>query len=68
MKFFTRDGGLSAESIRSILELADQLSISDDTKEIVEHVPLMEYYSEHLCSLIREQSGKRRPLEGLKLL
>ena len=68
MKFFTRDGGLSAESIRSILELADQLSISDDTKQIVEQVPLMECYSEHLCSLIREQSGKRRPLEGLKII
>ena len=28
----------------------------------------MEYYSEHLCSLIREQTGKRKPLEGLKII
>ena len=77
MKFFSQEGGLDKKDIASILEYASKiesghLSISISVKGSIEKFNLIERYSNHLTSIIREsvssESNFNKPLSGKKII
>lgn len=71
LKFFVSDGGISADELSEILEIAQEGSLpSLDKKGTVRFVNLMEYYSEKLRNLILDSipSEHNKPLEGFKII
>ena len=69
MKFFTRFGGLESSDIREILETASApLRALPAAAGKRGGGGLMQAYSEHLCSLVRNATGKEKPLQGLHIV
>lgn len=77
MKFFSSEGGLDKNDIKSILEYASKiesghLSISISNKGSIENFNLIEKYSDHLVSIIRNSVSSSRnfnkPLSGKKII
>ncbi len=67
MKFFTRAGGTNKQDIREILLDAEQTPIERKTCNIFP-LNLTKRYADHLTSIIREQTGKKYPFTGCKMI
>ena len=69
MKFFISDGGLEKSDIAEIIAIAEATGELAETKiNEPESADLMSDYAEHLCSIIREKTGEKTPLSGLKIV
>ncbi|MEA3362358.1 MAG: phosphomannomutase/phosphoglucomutase [Thermodesulfobacteriota bacterium] len=69
MKFFIRDGGLEKKNITNILTRAAKIDGLSDLPTInVTAVNLMDDYAAHLVSVIRNGTGVKTPLDGLKII
>lgn len=68
-KFFTKEGGLEKDDIKEILVLAEDEGIfdGDDLKSTV-IVDLIPDYASHIVSIIQNQTGQDKPLDGLKII
>ena len=55
LKFFTPDGGLSGDEIKSILEYAEEHESGSCPERLnLQEVDFMSVYCEHLCNMIRK--------------
>ncbi len=69
IKFFTRKGGLNKNEITEILTLAATTGELSETPAINPiSTPLMDEYSSHLVTIIRNGTGLSTPLTGLKIV
>lgn len=69
LKFFTEQGGLEKEDIKTILEKAQNMNFAvPDIKGKILTVDLISAYSNYLVSKIREGSRSESPLNGLKII
>lgn len=72
LKFFTPDGGLSGDEIKSILEYAEEHESGSCPERLnLQEVDFMSVYCEHLCNMIRngvKSDDYERPLKGLKIV
>lgn len=75
LKFFTPDGGVEAADIKDIVALAEadaELSAGHESAEgqggAVETRDLIDSYAAHLRSIIEDDLGSERPLEGLSVV
>lgn len=72
LKFFTPDGGLSGDEIKSILEYAEEHESGSCPESLnLQEVDFMSVYCEHLCNMIRKgvkSDDYERPLKGLKIV
>lgn len=64
-KFFTPEGGCGRQTVRAVLELAQERRPQGGRYECR---PVVPDYARMLCALVRKQTGLRRPLSGLKIL
>ncbi|MDE6868506.1 MAG: phosphomannomutase/phosphoglucomutase, partial [Clostridia bacterium] len=67
LKFFTPDGGLDGKDIDEILSIAE-IGNFENGRGGYEEKSFMDEYSQILVSLIREQTGKDKPLAGKKII
>ncbi len=70
MKFFTRNGGLEHDEITELVEIAESLSVPDETHSY-DSQDFMEIYSSSLCKRIKDgvqASDYEHPLAGLHVL
>ncbi|MDE5942944.1 MAG: phosphomannomutase/phosphoglucomutase, partial [Clostridia bacterium] len=67
LKFFTPEGGLDGKDIDEILTIAESGDFETGQGEY-EEKSFMDGYSQILVSLIREQTGKDKPLAGKKII
>ncbi|MFN8207053.1 MAG: phosphomannomutase/phosphoglucomutase [Bacteroidales bacterium] len=69
MKFFTPLGGLEKKDVGELLELA-QSGIKAETAQRghISSISFMDVYANQLCSKIRKETGKEKPLQDLKII
>lgn len=67
LKFFTKEGGLEGSQIAEILTAASEVSVGEAKGEIVSF-DIMTPYKESLVKLVRERTGKEKPLCGKKVV
>lgn len=73
LKFFTCRGGFESTDIKELLQLASQAKLPTiNEKGTVRSFPLMDYYSNHLITIIRkginDEVDYDKPLNGLKII
>ena len=68
LKFFTPDGGLSAEDIREILTAAAEGNFPAVPAGSRETRPYLDVYAAGLVQKVRAATGEERPLEGKRIL
>ncbi len=67
LKFFTKNGGLEGSQIAQILANAPLVSESESTGNVCTF-DIMTPYKESLVALVRERTGKEKPLSGRKVV
>ncbi len=67
MKFFTKDGGLTAGDIRDILLLARHPIIERGFGRILPS-SFLSVYADSLVRLIRAETGEQTPLDGMRII
>ncbi len=68
-KFFTQSGGLEKEDIKAILERASGVEIKSDEAMCDSDIIDFKYvYAGILTSIVVENTGKERPLDGFRIL
>lgn len=73
MKFFYKGGGLDADEIREVIDIADKKAFSHKPGGSITKSDLMSVYAEHLRNIITERvenesSNPDKPLEGLHVV
>ena len=67
LKFFTKEGGFDGSDISALIDLAEKNTFLEKEGGFVQPFDLMTPYGESLAALVREKTGKERPLEGIKV-
>ena len=71
LKFFTRDGGLSGEELKSILQLAEnEINETADKSGVVTTIDYISEYAEILRNMIKQEVNAEdyeKPLTGFKI-
>ena len=67
-KFFTQQGGLEKQDIKAILTLAASNNHTGLPAAQVTRGNFMPTYADILCRKVRETTGLKRPLEGLRII
>ncbi|MBQ8599918.1 MAG: phosphomannomutase/phosphoglucomutase [Clostridia bacterium] len=67
LKFFTKDGGIDGKDVSRLIELAEGNAFEQAEGGSVENFDLMSAYSQSLVELVRNNTGKEHPLEGIKV-
>lgn len=69
MKFFSHSGGLEANDVKEILELAASYRFAETTNvgERIE-APYLEAYAAYLVQKVRTETGEEAPLAGKKIV
>ena len=65
LKFFTKEGGIDGGVVSRLIELAEENDFEEKSGGSKEDFDLMGPYSESLLQLVREKTGRERPLEGI---
>ncbi len=72
LKFFTKDGGLEAEDITSILEYAqDNIEVNIDDSGVLKNIDYMSEYAIRLQNMIKKEVNSEnydKPLAGFKIV
>jgi len=69
LKFFTKDGGLESEDVKTILTLAAEGKFELSRKPItIEFKPYLDDYAANLVETVRKATGSKKPLEGKKII
>lgn len=68
LKFFTKDGGLNKEDISEILEMAETIETSFTPGGQAVVYDFLPVYSKGIVDLIRNKTGKEKPLEGTHIV
>jgi phosphomannomutase len=68
LKFFTRDGGLTAGDIDTLAELAEKDERLTGTKTTLLQKEYVGLYADKLLSFVRSKTGEQYPLDGLKIV
>ena len=67
LKFFSPKGGLEKEDIKDIIAIADDIKY-ESVAPSFDTIDFMSVYSKHLCDIIKNTTGKDKPLLGLHII
>lgn len=68
LKFFTCEGGLDKSDIKALIELAKGEKPQKSAGGSIESIDFMSVYSAHLAEKIKKETGKEKPLSGMKIV
>lgn len=68
LKFFTKDGGLEKEDIKSILDYSFEYNNLSNKDYQVNKINLINMYSNYLVDYIKTQTNLQLPLDNLKII
>ena len=68
LKFFSADGGLEAEDVKEILNLASSYRFAETTEGSVTELSYLDDYANALVQKVREACGEETPLQNKKIV
>ncbi len=68
LKFFTKSGGLEADEITAVLEMAERGEKATGEKSAVIKKDFMKGYADSLVKFVRDKCGEDEPLNGFKIV